>query len=137
MQTPIQNHATSLQNPFHNFAISHAPAQIFAYRRGYMSNSNERTPYLWSLLLLLLYNTVPLFIYIRYVLRIMIYPRHLSLDVASQFVAIDVGIRRDSRSMDFDRTFGVVLPVILTKLQRRLLSEYSVQDRRKLMEAVR
>ena len=46
---------------------------------------------------------------------------HLSLDLASQFVAIGVAIRRDSQSRDFDQTFGVVSPVILTKLQRRLL----------------
>jgi len=47
--------------------------------------------------------------------------RHLSLNVASQFVAIGAPIHRDSGSTDFVRTFGVVPPVILTKLQRRLL----------------
>jgi len=54
------------------------------------------------------------------------YPGHLSLDVASQFVAITDAIRRDSRSMDYDRrisigTFGAVPSVTLAKRQRRLL----------------
>jgi len=48
---------------------------------------------------------------------IIIYPGHLSLDVASQFVVI----RRDSGSTDFDWPFDVILPVVLTKLQRGLL----------------
>jgi len=56
-------------------------------------------------------------------MRIIIYLAHLSLDVASRFVTIGVGIHRDSRPMDFNRTFGVVPPVILTKLQRRLLTK--------------
>ena len=54
-------------------------------------------------------------------IHIIIYRLYLSLDVASQFVAIGVAIRRNLRSMNFDRTFGVVPPVIIMKLQRLLI----------------
>ena len=47
---------------------------------------------------------------------IIVYPGCLSLDVASQFVAIRVAIRRDSRSTDVYRSTSFV-----TKRQRRLL----------------
>jgi len=51
------------------------------------------------------------------------YPGHLSLDVASQFVAIGVAIRRNSRSTDFDRIFGAVPPVILAKLFKGVINQ--------------
>ena len=60
------------------------------------------------------------------------YLRHLSLDVLSQFVAITVAIRRNSRSTDFDQIFGAVPPIILLKLCEGIINQarlkYSVQS---------